>query len=815
MIIKPPISPNRLKIPVSLVVGAKSNRIIGKSTLEEICYQMTSPSNDKLIDLTQRLKKARKQDKKQYVQLKETECKGIVIGEYSKRSDLDCELYAPLIGFDVDAVKDEFDTSLILADCKNCPYIYLAYPSPSGHGLRIFIWCNATPDTHKAYYEKISNYLGEYLKLPLDKRIRKELKAKGLDNKAIQAELKKTAHIDTSTKNISRIWFYTHVAKSDLYINPNSTVFNIESQADDKDLLRPPTPIQSETNHIEQSEKIRLCELMVDERNTGVGRNDRLFFLACILHEHGLNQTEILNYCLRYEESDFDKSEITKTVNSAVKRATFSKFSDKQLLNWKSKKESTTTNGDIEILPVVQTSVKDADSILTDILNHLPTFSKSEFIEKAGLADSNESIKQKHYLVVIIDEILQVAEDKKFGLCKRHDFVYLFNGCYWQVLPKERLKTFLGEAAARLGFKKIDSKYFEFRDKLYKQFLSSGNFTNQKRNDKVTLINLQNGTFQISPQQSKLKDFDRDDFLTYQLPFNYNPTAKAPIFDKYLKQVLPDETTRKVLAEFIGYVFIRNLKLEKCLLLYGTGANGKSVFFEIVNALLGSQNISNLSLGNLTEENNRALIADKLLNYGSEIRGNIESDIFKQLVSGEPIQARLKYGNSFIMTNYAKLAFNCNTLPRDIEHNEAYFRRFLIVPFEVTIPVNDRNPELANWIIGKEMSGVFNWVLEGLKRILKNKRFTKSDAVQKAVQKYRMESDTVQLFLKDKNYVKHPTKTTLLKHLYFDYKNFCSDDGYKPLGKKNFSKRLEALELYPVRKKHGMTVPVEKGEVHF
>lgn len=101
--------------------------------------------------------------------------------------------------------------------------------------------------------------------------------------------------------------------------------------------------------------------------------------------------------------------------------------------------------------------------------------------------------------------------------------------------------------------------------------------------------------------------------------------------------------------------------------MYGTGANGKSVFFEIINSLLGNKNISNLSLGNLKEEHNRALIKNKLLNYGSEIRGNIEADIFKQLVSGEPIQARLKYGNTFIMRDYAKLAFNCNTLPKDVE----------------------------------------------------------------------------------------------------------------------------------------------------
>ncbi len=89
---------------------------------------------------------------------------------------------------------------------------------------------------------------------------------------------------------------------------------------------------------------------------------------------------------------------------------------------------------------------------------------------------------------------------------------------------------------------------------------------------------------------------------------------------------------------------------------------------------------------NLLEEHNRALIAYKLLNYGSEINATKTRDEFKNLVSTEPIQARLKYGNSFTMEHYAKLAFNCNELPKDFDHQNAYFRRLLIIHFRVTIP---------------------------------------------------------------------------------------------------------------------------------
>src|SRR5690606_24227191 len=116
-----------------------------------------------------------------------------------------------------------------------------------------------------------------------------------------------------------------------------------------------------------------------------------------------------------------------------------------------------------------------------------------------------------------------------------------------------------------------------------------------------------------------------------------------------------DPERQRVLAEYLGFVFIKHgsnaLKEEKALILYGTGANGKSVFFEVVNALLGTDNVSSCSLQSLTNDNGyfRAKLANKLVNYASEINGNLEASIFKQLVSGEPVEARLPYGQPFIL----------------------------------------------------------------------------------------------------------------------------------------------------------------------
>lgn len=411
-----------------------------------------------------------------------------------------------------------------------------------------------------------------------------------------------------------------------------------------------------------------------------------------------------------------------------------------------------------------------------------------------------DGLKEKQLLVLTIRQLLDVVKQQQFRLARKNDFVFVYNGEYWREVDRDALKTFLSRAAEQLGVGDVTAQHYEFIDKLYRQFLAAAHFEEIETDTEKVLINLRNGTFEISASAQQLRVFDPADFLKHQLQFQYDEAAKAPKFQAYLARVLPEPELQNIVAEYFGYIFTRNLKLEKALLLYGGGANGKSVLFDVMNALLGKENTANYSLADLMQEHNRAQIANKLLNYGSEINAAVTKDVFKNLVSCEPIMARLKYGNSFLMENYAKLCFNCNELPRDIEQTDAYFRRLLIVPFRVTIPEEEQDKELARKIIASELSGVFNWVLAGLQRLLKRKRFTDSEIVRDTIKAYREEADSVACFLNESEL----KPDGLLKEVYAGYRAYCSDSGMKPLGKQNFRKRLEAhaytVELNPSSK---------------
>lgn len=430
------------------------------------------------------------------------------------------------------------------------------------------------------------------------------------------------------------------------------------------------------------------------------------------------------------------------------------------------------------------------------------------FRVKAGLS-ANKRLSQKHLLVICIDELLEAVKAQNFHLARRNDFIFCFNGAFWKEINKDQMEDFLGKAAQKLGVDEFEAKHYDFRKKLFWQFLASAYLEPLEPETGKVLINLQNGTFEVSGKYQALRAFEAKDFLTYQLDFAYDAAADCPNFRKYLNEVLPEIELQNVLAEFCGYVFTQGNKQEKALLLYGTGGNGKSVFFDVVNSLLGKENITNYSLSDLLQEHNRAQISNKLLNYGSEINASSTKDVFKNLVSNEPIQARLKFGNSFTMDNYAKLAFNCNELPKEIEHSDAYFRRLLIVPFRLTMPEAKQDKFLAQRIIESELSGVFNWILQGLNRLLTNGKFTQSDIIKDEIEAYRKESDSVSCFLEEENY-RSSADCMPLKNVFSSYRAYCQENGFSAAGRKLFTSRLKHLKIKVERQNYGMATYLEQ-----
>ena len=95
--------------------------------------------------------------------------------------------------------------------------------------------------------------------------------------------------------------------------------------------------------------------------------------------------------------------------------------------------------------------------------------------EKKEVSKQLEKLKLnvKHYLVLSIENALLFAEKNRWGLCKNHDFIYLYNGTFWAEIDKETFQKFLGESAEKMGVAKFSARFYQFREQLFKQFLAT------------------------------------------------------------------------------------------------------------------------------------------------------------------------------------------------------------------------------------------------------------------------------------------------------------------------------------------------------
>lgn len=426
--------------------------------------------------------------------------------------------------------------------------------------------------------------------------------------------------------------------------------------------------------------------------------------------------------------------------------------------------------------------------LLREELNNVKDLKKKDDIEKQiqRLTPKNP---QKY--VIIIRKLLELSHDKNLGIGISNDQFFYFNEIYWMQKNHIFLNSFLGEFAQKCGLE--EAQQSKVKADLLKQFQSDAEIPDfNKKSDEIK-IPLKNGTVIFEKGEVKVTDFRKEDYNTYQLNFPYDPEAIAPIFQKFLDRVLPCKKLQHILLEFIGYLFVKGMNLEKMLLLFGSGRNGKSVFTEIIHALLGKENVTSFSVTGLCDPKSqtRPFLENNLLNFSQEFgSGKLDIDIFKTMISNQKIEVKKLYQNPYIIENYGRIASNCNVLPRVTENKDAFYRRLIIIPFKERIPEEEIDINLASKIISNELSGVFNMVIEGMKRLVKQNNFTYSEIVEEELKKYRKDSNSVLTFLDDENYIPLKTNKVAITEFFQSYNIYCSRNNYQPFSSGKFNEQL-------------------------
>lgn len=368
----------------------------------------------------------------------------------------------------------------------------------------------------------------------------------------------------------------------------------------------------------------------------------------------------------------------------------------------------------------------------------------------------------------------------------------VYTGSNWTTVEPQQWMDFIDRCAERCGIDESELMNHKFMNLLYEGVAFNLKAYRRRMVPAGEVwLNVRNGTLVISKDGSvRLRSHDKDDLFTYTLPYPYDERAECPLWHRFLDRVLPEAESRQVLGEFIGYCMMSDHLLEKMLLLYGEGLNGKSVTLEVIEALLGSVNVSYLSLSDLTnDEVKRAGIEGKMLNISHESGKDVNPNVLKQLTSGEPVVVKHLYHDPYETSDYGKQVAAFNILPR-AENTFGFFRRLIILPYQVTIPRQEIDPQLA-LKLKSELPGILNWVLKLLPGLMTRGEFTTSASCENALERYRLQSDSVRLFISE---MCQPSDyTTDGQGLFNAYRNYCAASSLRPLGKTRFYDRLENL----------------------
>jgi putative DNA primase/helicase len=236
----------------------------------------------------------------------------------------------------------------------------------------------------------------------------------------------------------------------------------------------------------------------------------------------------------------------------------------------------------------------------------------------------------------------------------------------------------------------------------------------------IHTINLLNGLLEWDKQTNHFHLYPHHpNFLsTVQLPITYDPDAKCPGWDKFLKATLPgDVYETKLTYHIAAWLMVPHTEIQKVIFLLGSGANGKSIWLEGLMALIGAKNISHLTLQQI--EHDKFAVANllgKLVNIYADISSERlrSTNIIKAITGGDTITGERKYGDMFSFVPFCRLLFSANDFPQSPDNSDGFYRRLLIIPFHNSFA---EDPELGRRLKATltspiELSGVLNEALK-------------------------------------------------------------------------------------------------------
>jgi putative DNA primase/helicase len=305
----------------------------------------------------------------------------------------------------------------------------------------------------------------------------------------------------------------------------------------------------------------------------------------------------------------------------------------------------------------------------------------------------------------------------------------------------------------------------------------------------------------------------------FAYPFAFMPNVVPALFVGFLADVFRDDADAsdkaRLLQEYLGVSLLGiAARYQRALVLFGPGANGKSVLTAIAEASMPPGACCAIPPQDWANEYRLAMLAGKRLNVVAELP---EADImgaeaFKSVISGDPMTGRHIRQAPFTLRPVAGHIFAGNRLPGTNDQTHGFWRRFLVVSFNRTFALHEQTPKLAENLIATELPSIVSWCLEGAARVLAQGSYTIPASSAAAIEKWRKHADQVRAFI-DEWTTTLPLDAemrawTKASDVYRAYRAWASENGHRPLASNTFGQRMDAIKLGSAHTENGNKYPV-------
>lgn len=382
-------------------------------------------------------------------------------------------------------------------------------------------------------------------------------------------------------------------------------------------------------------------------------------------------------------------------------------------------------------------------------------------------------------------EDLIVREIKEKHRLKFFDALgfYEYDQGVWKRRGDSEIKAYIADA---LGSYRSGSRVNSIFSLLKAEFVSTERF-----NDKP-VFNFRNCVLDL--ETGEQMEHSETFMSSVQVPYDYVPDAYAPRWATFIADICEgDERRMALLQEIAGYVLFSDNSLQKCFFLIGDGANGKSVFLDILTDLFGYDSVSNVEMSGLVEPFQRIHLLTSIVNISTETRTDVKGaeSIFKQIVVGDMINGCYKNKDFFTFRPRTKLIIAGNEFIQSRDTTTGFLRRICFVAFNAKFSDNPKEGEKKadknlTDKLRKELPGIFNWAYDGYKILQDTKEFTTTSDQDELMDNFMRVTNPVVSFLEDCPQSGSVSRT----ELYQRYTAWCHDAGHEPMSRTKFIQRF-------------------------